>query len=167
MEEDGITEDHHGPAPWVSNTVMAPKDDGKVRVTIDMRKPNVAIRDNNIPIPRVEEKRAKLAGSSLFTKLDFKCAFHQLELSPQSRYITVFNDGEKLKHYTRLTMGTKPASGELNKALRPLLNDIRAAHVIRRRKTRWRTKSEANKIQSISNYILTIVDLIILKPIQN
>lgn len=32
--------------------------------------------------------------------------------------------------YTRLTMGTSPASGELNKALTPLFRDIAGAHVI-------------------------------------
>ena len=48
--------------------------------------------------------------------MDFKSAFHQLELAPESRHNTVFNDSEKLKLYARLTMGTKPASDELKKA---------------------------------------------------
>ena len=44
----------------------------------------------------------------------------------------MFNDGRggKLKRYTRLTMGTKPASGELNKALIPLFAHLPDAHVI-------------------------------------
>ena len=130
MEEAGIIEDHHGPAPWVSNVVLAPKDDGGIRVTVDMRKANEAIHSTNIPIPRADDIRAQLAGNTVFSKLDFKSAFHQLELAPESRYITVFNDGEKLKRYTRLTMGTKPASGELNKALRPLFSSIDNVHVI-------------------------------------
>ena len=130
MEEEGIVEEHSGPAPWVSNIVLAPKDDGGVRVTVDMRKPNEAIKDTRIPIPRPEEIRAQLAGSNVFSKLDFKSAFHQLELAPESRYMTVFHDGEKLKRYTRLTMGTKPASGELTKALRPLFDSIPSAHII-------------------------------------
>ena len=45
MEEAGLAEDHDGPAPWVSNPVLAPKDNGGVRVTIDMREPNKAIQD--------------------------------------------------------------------------------------------------------------------------
>ena len=110
MEEAGIIEDHHGPAPWISNIVLAPKDNGEVRVTVDMRKPNEAIKDTHIPIPRAEDIRAELAGSKYFSKLDFKAAFHQLELAPESRYITVFHDGTTLKRYTHLTMGTKPVS---------------------------------------------------------
>ena len=61
MLEDGLLEEHHGPAPWVSNIVLSPKEGG-VRITVDMRKPNEAIRDVNIPIARVEDIRAQLAG---------------------------------------------------------------------------------------------------------
>ena len=67
----------------------------------------------------------------MFSKLDFKSAFYQFELAPESHLITVFSDSEKLKQYTHLTMGTKPASGELNKALYPLFNAIPEAHMIR------------------------------------
>ena len=30
MEEGGIIEEHHGPAPWVSNVSLAPKDDQEI-----------------------------------------------------------------------------------------------------------------------------------------
>ena len=129
MEAEGIIEEHHGPAPWVSNIVLSPKENG-LRVTVDMRKPNEAIQDTNIPTPRVEDIRAQMSEQRIFTKLDLKAAFHQLELAPESRYLTVFNDGHRLMRYTRLTMGTKPASGELNKALRPLFTSMPNAHVI-------------------------------------
>ena len=130
MEAQGIIEDHEGPAPWVSNIVLAPKENGDVRITIDMRKPNEAIKDTKIPIPRAEDIRSELAGAKYFSKLDFKSAYHQLELAPESRYLTVFHAGEKLMRYKRLTMGVMPASGELNKVLRPLFNKIPNAHVI-------------------------------------
>ena len=129
MEEQGIIEPHEGPAPWVSNIVVSPKESG-LRVTVDMRKPNQAIKATNIPIPRPEDIRAQMAGNKVFSKLDLKSAFHQLELAPESRLLTVFHAGDRLMRYTRLTMGTKPASGELNKALLPLFSHIPGAHVI-------------------------------------
>ena len=104
--------------------MLAPKENGDVWVTVDMGCPNQAIKDTRIPISHAEDIRAELASCDVFSKLDFKSAFHQLELAPESHLITVFNDGEKPKQYTRLTMGTKPASGELNKALHPLVNAI-------------------------------------------
>ena len=33
LEEEGTIEEHHGPAPWMSNVVLAPKDDGSTRLT--------------------------------------------------------------------------------------------------------------------------------------
>ena len=95
-----------------------------------MRNANRAINSSNIPIPRVEDIKSQLNGSKYFTKLDFKSAFHQIEIDESSRYITVFHAGHKLMRYRRLTMGAKPASGELTKALLPLFNDIPEAHVI-------------------------------------
>ena len=95
-----------------------------------MQHPNQDIKDTRIPIPLPKDIRAELAGCEVFSKLDFKSTFYQLELAPESHLITVFNDGEKLMQYTRLTMGTKPASGEPNKALCLLFSAILEAHII-------------------------------------
>ena len=130
MEENNIIEEHVGPAPRISNVVLAPKDDGGIRVTVDMRQVNLAIESTNIPIPRVEDIKTQLARCQHFSKLDFKSAFHQLELDEESKKITVFHAGDRLMRYQKLTMGTKPASGELTKALLPLFQSIPEAHVI-------------------------------------
>ena len=130
MIEANIIEEHEGPAPWISNVVLAPKDDGGVRVTVDMRCANKAIMPTNIPIPRAEDIKTQLSNCKYFSKLDLRSAFHQLEIDEQSRYITVFHANGKLMRYRRLTMGAKPASGELTKALTPLFQNIPHAHII-------------------------------------
>ena len=130
MEAEGLIEEHHGPAPWISNTVLTPKPDGGTRVTVDMRNVNKAIQSTNIPIPRVEEIKSELAGCKVFSKLDFKSAFHQLEIEEASRYLTVFHGNDRLMRYRVLTMGCTPASGELTKALQPLFEDMKEVHVI-------------------------------------
>ena len=130
MENDDVIEPHEGPAPWVSNVVLTPKDDGGTRVTIDMRCANKAIKKTNLPIPRPEEISSQLSGYTRFSKLDFASAFHQLEIDENSRLLTVFHANGRLMRYKRLTMGTTPASGELNKALRPIFQDIEHSHVI-------------------------------------
>ena len=117
MEEQDIIEEHHGPSPWVSNIVLAPKDNGAIRITLDMREPNKAIKPIKMPIPRLEEVRAELSDYKLFSKLDFRTAYHQLKLSRESQNMTVFHAGDRLMRYKRLTMGSVPASGELAIAL--------------------------------------------------
>ena len=116
MEESNIIEEHHGPAPWVSNLVVSPKGDD-IRVTVDMRNANKAIKMTHIPIPTPEEVRSRFAGYTTFSKLDFKSAFHQLQLDKPSKLMTVFHANGKLMRYSRLTMGSCPATGELTRAL--------------------------------------------------
>lgn len=101
-----------------------------MRITIDMRVPNKGIKDTHVPIPRPEDVKAKLGGCQYFSKLDLKSTFHQLRISPASMYITVFHADNSLMRYRRLTMGTKPASRELNRALNTIFADIPEARVI-------------------------------------
>ena len=120
MEAAGIIKEHMGPAPWISNPILAPKDDGGICATVDMREANKTILSTNIPIPRAEDIRAKLSRCNYFSKVDFKAAFHQIKIAELSRYITVFHAGDWLMRYRRLRMGSKPASGELTKGLLPV-----------------------------------------------
>ena len=121
MINQDVIEEHpiNQPATWVSNAVIAPKIDHSIRMSLDACNVNKAILPSNRPIPRHEDIKAKLAG---FT-------FWQIELYESSRYLTVFHTNDKLCCYKRLTMGSKPAQGELNVALKPLFMPIENAHL--------------------------------------
>ena len=131
IESDVIEEHPTGkPAPWVSNIVIAPKDDGEIRITLDAKNVNKAIMSSNFPIPRQEDIKAKLAEAKVFSKLDLKSAFWQLEIAEDSRKLTVFHANGRLFWYKRLVVGLKPAQGELKAALQPLFTQIPQAHLI-------------------------------------
>ena len=130
MESDDVIKLHHGPVTWLSNPVLVPKADGCMRVTVDLRNLNKALQDTRLPIPRDDDIMPMFPGKSIFSKLDLKTAFHQLELSEDSRILTVFRAGDHLMRYKRLTMGTLPTSGELNSRLRPIIANIPNAAVI-------------------------------------
>ena len=92
LRSDVIKEHATGqPAPWISNIVIAPKDDGDIRFMLDAKNLNEAVQASSFPIPQQEDFKVKLTGSKLFSKLDLKSAFWQLELSPESRHYTVFH----------------------------------------------------------------------------
>lgn len=132
MIEQDVIEEHpcDQPAPWISNAVLAPKHDGSIRVTLDARNVNKALLSSNQPIPKQEDIKAKLGGAKVFSKMDLKSAFWQIELEEKSRYLTVFHANGKLFRYKRLTMGLTPSQGELSVALRPVFADIEGVHVI-------------------------------------
>ena len=132
MMRDGVIEEHPNrePAPWVSNIVIAPKDDGDIRITLDAKNVNKGLKASNYPIPRQEDIKARLTGKKLFSKLDLKSAYWQLEIDESSRKYTVFHACDKLYRYKRLVMGLKCSQGELNAALQPIFASIKTAHVI-------------------------------------
>ena len=117
-------------APWVSNIVIAPKDNGDIRITLDAKNLNKAMQSSNFPIPRQEDIKVKLSGAKIFSKLDLRSAFWQLEIAPESRHFTVFHANGKLFRYKRLVMGIKSAQGELNAALQPLFAHLPQVHII-------------------------------------
>ena len=98
--------------PWVPPIVAAPKKEGNVRICVDMRLPNEAIRHVRHPIPTVNDINIELNGAKYFTKLDISQAYHQLVLDEQSRYITTFSTHIGLFRYKRLNYGTN-ASAEI------------------------------------------------------
>jgi len=86
----GIIEPVEGPVPWVNPVVIVPNNNGEIRLCVDMRQANQAIMRRRSPIPTVDEVLHTMIVSKVFSKLDLKWGYHQLELSPKSREITTF-----------------------------------------------------------------------------
>jgi len=94
-----ITEEVDGPTPWVKPVVIIPKANGNIRLCIDMRRANEAILCGQHPIPAVDELLHSMNGSRVFSKLDLKWGYHQLELSPELCQITTFVTHKGLYRY--------------------------------------------------------------------
>ena len=106
----GIIEPVEGPAPWVNSVVIVPKDNGDIRLCVDMTQANQAIMRRRYPIPTVDEVLHTMKGSKVFSKLDLKWGYNQLELSPESREITTFATPDGLFRYKSLLFGVCSAS---------------------------------------------------------
>ena len=66
--------------------VVVPKPSGDIRLCVDMRQANIAVKQERFPIPIIDEVLQDLNQSKFLSKL----AYHQIELSPESRNITTF-----------------------------------------------------------------------------
>ena len=121
-----IIEEVDGPTPWVSPIVVVPKPKNpeKIRICVDMRAPNTAIRREHHITPTVDDIVAQLHRSTAFSKLDLNHGYHQIELAPESRYITTFSTHVGLRCYKRLSFGVCSAAEIFQNAIGEILHDI-------------------------------------------
>ena len=108
LEELDIIEKVTESTSWVSPIVAVPKGN-TVRITIDMRKANTAISRTHYPIPTLGEVLSKFSGCEHFTKIDLLKGYHQIELHPESRYITTFVTHTGVYRYKRMVQGVSSA----------------------------------------------------------
>ena len=130
LEKKGIIERVNGPTPWVSPPVITPKKNGEVRVCVDMRMANQAIKRERHPMPTIDDLIHTLNGATVFSKLDLRAGYHQLSLAPESRYITTFTTHKGLWRYTRLNFGTNSASEIFQKTIQDQLRNVSSAQNI-------------------------------------
>ena len=85
LEHDDIIEKipDNTPTEWVSPVVIVPKQNNNIRLCVDMRVANTAIKRTRHPIRTLESVSMELNGASFFSKLDLFQAYHQLEVNPE------------------------------------------------------------------------------------
>ena len=106
LEDMDIIERVEGPTPCVSPIVVVPKQNGDIRICVDMRMANTAIERSRHPIPTIDDVLSELSGNAVFTKLDLTMGFHHLELKEGiSREVTTFTTHAGLFRYKRLMFG--------------------------------------------------------------
>ena len=114
-----IIEKVSGPTTWVSPAEFVPKPNkDEIRICVDMRFANEAIRREKLPIPTVNEVLEELNGSTVFSKLDMNMGFHQIELEEGCGDITTFSAGDSLFRYKRLSFGINSAPEQYQNIVR-------------------------------------------------
>jgi len=76
---------------------------------MDMRRANEVIIRERLPIPTIDEVLESLKGRGVFSKLDLRWGFHQIELDPESRDITAFATHDGIFRYKHLSFGVNAA----------------------------------------------------------
>ena len=76
-------------------------------------------------MPTLDDFKAAVNGSKYFSKIDLKQAYHQVELDPESRFITTFSTHEGLFRYKRLPYGTSSSVELFQNILQRNLSDIK------------------------------------------
>lgn len=78
------------PTDWVSPVVVVRKKDGSLRICLDPRKLNEAIKRPHYQMPTFETLISRRHGSTVFTLLDAAQAFHHMRLDDASSRLCTF-----------------------------------------------------------------------------
>lgn len=122
MESQGIIVKVEEPTDWVSNMVVvdSPK---KLRICIDPRPLNEAIRRPHYPIPTTERLFTNLQGCTVFSLLDAKNGFWQLPLDNESSYLTTFTTPWGRYRFLVLPFGLNNAPEEFQRAMEEIFEN--------------------------------------------
>lgn len=123
LESQDIIEKVNSPTPWVSPVIIVPKSNGDIRLCVDMRQANAAIIRERHPIPTVDEILYNVNGSEVFSKLDLRSGYHQIELEESSREITTFVTYKGLYRYKRLMFGISSAPEKYQQVISQVFHD--------------------------------------------
>ena len=79
-----IIEPVSGPTSWLNPFIPVPKSDGNIRLCLDMRQANQAIKRERHVIPKMEDIIQDLHGAKVFSKIDLREGYHQIKLHENS-----------------------------------------------------------------------------------
>ena len=80
-------------SPLVSTVVLVRKKTGELRFCIDLQKLNTRTVKDAQTLPRIEDSLDSLSGAVIFTSLDLKSGYWQVELDEDSIPLTAFTVG--------------------------------------------------------------------------
>ena len=92
-------------SPWSSPIVLVQKKDGSTRFCANYRKINEVTRKDAYPIPRINETLDTLAGATLFSTLDLRSGYWQVEMDPKDREKIAFCTPEGLFEFNMMPLG--------------------------------------------------------------
>ena len=81
MEKAGVISKVSEPTEWCVGMVVIPKENGQVRICVDLQRLNKSVLCKTYPVPKMDDTLAQLIGAKIFTKLDANSGFWQVPLS--------------------------------------------------------------------------------------
>ena len=130
MEELGVIVRQEEPTEWVNSLVVVQKPNGAVRLCIDPRDLNTAMKRSHYPIKTVDEVASRLQGANTFSILDAKSGFWQLKLDEESSRLCTFNTPIGRYRFTRLPFGVKCAPEIFQRTMDQMVEDLDGVEVL-------------------------------------
>ena len=127
MVENGVIRKVTEPTDWVSSLAYSKKKSGKIRICLDPRHLNLALKRPHHKIPTVEELTHQFHGSCYFSKLDAKSGYWSVQLDEESQLLTTFQTPYGRYCFTRLPFGLKVSQDIFQLKMDQILENVEGA----------------------------------------
>ena len=128
MESQGVIVKVTEPTEWCSGIVVQPKknpaDENDIRVCVDHRPLNKAVKRERFILPTFDDISTKMKGCKVFSRIDLKSGYHQLPLDEESSLLTTFITPFGRYRYTRLPFGIACASEIFQRRMYEVLGEL-------------------------------------------
>ncbi|XP_073262695.1 uncharacterized protein [Populus alba] len=109
---------------WVSNIVVVPKKEGKIRVCVDFRDLNKASPKDDFPLPHIDILVDNAARSSTYSFMDGFSGYNQIKMATEDRAKTTFVTPWGTYCYKVMLFGLKNAGATYQRAMVTLFHDM-------------------------------------------
>ena len=96
---------HPSSSPWGCPTIFVKKKDGTLRMCVDYRPLNVVTMKNKYYLPCIDTLFDQLAGADVFSKIDLRSGYHQINIRPQDIPKIAFSTRYGLYEYLVISFG--------------------------------------------------------------
>ena len=125
MEKKGVIRKVDVPTDWVNSIAIVEKPGtGKLRICLDPRHLNQAIKREHYQLPTVEEIATRVSGAKVFSKLDARHGYWQIPLDESSQLLTTFNTPFGRWCFTRMPLGIKSAQEVFQKRISQQFDEL-------------------------------------------
>ena len=91
MERRGVVRKVEEPTDWANSMAIVEKPNGSLRICLDPRHLNKAIKREHFQLPTTEDITTRMANAKWFTKLDANRGYWQIPHDEESQLLTTFN----------------------------------------------------------------------------
>ena len=110
----GVIEKVDKPTDWVNSIVIVEKSNGDIRLCLDPKDLNRAVKREFSQMPTAEEIMSRMSGATVFSKLDASAGYWQVKVDDASSDLLAFNTPFGRFKFKRLPFGVHCAYLELN-----------------------------------------------------
>jgi len=114
----------HSQSPDGAPILFVPKSDDRLRLCVDYRQLNKLTILDKYPLPLMSELRDRVAGGTIFTKLDLKDGYHLIRIRKDDEWKTAFRTQYGQYKYKVMPFGLVNAPATFQHMMKKILHEF-------------------------------------------